>query len=137
VAPPAPAPPPKPAPAPPPAPAAPGPQPAVAGASPTAALEEADKRHKDARRFARLLVSEIKLYNENAVSEGRNRSDLYQRLKKDIDRSHDSYNQRIGEDVRAQFDYLYDELVRQLCEGDPTKLGPGAPEPNPRGLVVS
>jgi hypothetical protein len=117
-------------------PPAPGPQPA-AGVSPTAALEEADKRHKDARRFARLLVSEIKLYNENAVTEGRNKSDLYQRLKKDIDRSHDSYNQRIGEDIRAQFDYLYDELVRQLCEGDESRLGPGAPEPNPRGLVVS
>jgi hypothetical protein len=122
----------------PPAPApTPGPQPSAQAASPTAALEEADRRHKDARRFARLLVSEIKLYNENAVAEGRAKGDLYPRLKKDIDRSYDSYGQRIGEDVRAQFDYLYDELVRQLCEGDPSRLGPGAPEPNPRGLVVS
>ena len=31
----------------------------------------ADKQHEDAKRFARLLVSEIKLYNETKVQEGR------------------------------------------------------------------
>jgi hypothetical protein len=99
--------------------------------SPTAELEATDKRHKDARRLARLLVSEIKLYNENAVREGRNKSDLYVRLKKDIDRSTDVYTQRVPEEVRAQFDYLWDELVRQLAEGDGSKLGPDGPKPNP------
>jgi hypothetical protein len=100
-------------------------------ASPTAELEEADKRHKDARRLARLLVSEIKLYNENAVSVGRQNKDLYTRLKKDIDRSADVYAQRVPEEVRAQFDYLHDELVRQLADGDAERLGANAPPPNP------
>ena len=103
----------------------------TAGASPTADLEEADKRHKDARRLARLLVSEIKLYNEAAVTQGRANADLYTRLKKDIDRSVDVYHQRIPDEVRAQFDYLYDEMVRQLADGDASRLGPGAPTPNP------
>lgn len=109
----------------------PGPQPSAQATSPTAALEEADRRHKDARRFARLLVSEIKLYNEAAVNEGRAKGDIYMRLKKDIDRSVESYNQRIPEEVRQQFDYLYDELVRQLADGEPGRLGQGAPQPNP------
>src|SRR5438093_9199381 len=40
-----------------------------------------EERRDDARRFARLLASEIKLYNEREVSEGRSRGDLYERLK--------------------------------------------------------
>jgi hypothetical protein len=147
VPPPAPPPPPPPAPkpepkvevAPPPPPAAPvapppppAPGPTLApSASPTAELEETDKRHKDARRLARLLVSEIKLYNESAVSQGRQNKDLYTRLKKDIDRSTDVYQQRVPEEIRTQFDYLHDELVRQLAEGDAERLGPNAPSPNP------
>ena len=38
----------------------------------------------DARRLARLLISEIKLYNEKKVDEGRASSDLYERLKDDM-----------------------------------------------------
>jgi hypothetical protein len=99
--------------------------------SPTAELEESDKRHKDARRLARLLVSEIKLYNENAVTQGRANKDMYMRLKKDIDRSLDVYHQRVPDEIRAQFDYLYDELLRQLGDGDAANLGKDCPEPNP------
>jgi hypothetical protein len=43
--------------------------------------------HEEARRLARLLISEIKLYNEEQVLEGRRSRDLYHRLKEDIDRS--------------------------------------------------
>ena len=124
----APPPPPPPAPAPKPA---PGPVVSTTAASPTAELEEADKRHKDARRLARLLVSEIKLYNENAVTQGRQNKDLYTRLKKDIDRSMEVFQQRVPEEVRNQFDYLHDELVRQLADGDAERLGANAPAANP------
>ncbi len=37
--------------------------------------------HEDAKRFARLLISEIKLYNEAQVSAGRENKDLYERLR--------------------------------------------------------
>jgi hypothetical protein len=57
----------------------------------TAPLDEEEKLHNDARRFARLLVSEIKLYNEQKVADGRRNSDLYDRLKEDIDRSRQMY----------------------------------------------
>jgi hypothetical protein len=84
--------------------------------------EEA-KRHDEARRFARLLVSEIKLYNESKVDQGRKNHDLYERLKEDIDRSRQMYDERISEDVRKASNYFYDELVRILAEGNAESLG--------------
>jgi hypothetical protein len=81
------------------------------------------KKHDEARRFARLLVSEIKLYNESKVEQGRKNSDLYERLKEDIDRSRQMYDERIGEDVRKVSNYFYDELVRILADGRADALG--------------
>ena len=79
--------------------------------------------HNDARRFARLLVSEIKLYNEQKVREGRLEGDIYQRLREDIDRSRQMYDKRISPPVAARYDYFQQELVNTLAEGDPKKLG--------------
>jgi hypothetical protein len=84
---------------------------------------EDTKRHDEARRFARLLVSEIKLYNESKVEQGRKNRDLYERLKEDIDRSRQMYDERIGEDVRKVSNYFYDELVRILADGNAESLG--------------
>jgi len=91
--------------------------------------EDERRLHNDARRFARLLVSEIKLYNEQKVKEGRETQDLYERLREAIDRSRDMYNKRIQPPVAAKFDYFHYELVSSLAEGVEGKLGgnyPGA-----------
>ncbi|HEV7768066.1 MAG TPA: hypothetical protein VGQ76_23895, partial [Thermoanaerobaculia bacterium] len=87
------------------------------GGSPAGPPTEDSKRHDEARRFARLLVSEIKLYNESKVEQGRKNRDLYERLKDDIDRSRQMYDERISEDVRKGSNYFYDELVRILADG--------------------
>ena len=81
------------------------------------------KKHDEARRFARLLVSEIKLYNESKVDQGRKNNDLYERLKEDIDRSRQMYDERIADDVRKVSNYFYDELVRILADGRADALG--------------
>ncbi|HKP85747.1 MAG TPA: hypothetical protein VJZ26_06610 [Blastocatellia bacterium] len=101
-----------------------------AGSPRGAAFDEEEKLHNDARRFARLLVSEIKLYNEQKVSEGRRNNDLYDRLKEDIDRSRQMYEKRVTPSVAAKFDYFYDELVNTLAEGDASKLGSDHPGPS-------
>jgi hypothetical protein len=85
------------------------------------------RMHNDARRFARLLVSEIKLYNEQKVRDGRLEGDLYERLREDIDRSRQMYDKRVAPPVAARYDYFYHELVNTLAEGDPTKLGSDYP----------
>ena len=91
--------------------------------------EDERRLHNDARRFARLLVSEIKLYNEPKVREGRSNGDLYDRLREDIDRSRQMYDKRVAPPVAARHDYFHQELVNTLAEGDVAKLGlsyPGA-----------
>jgi hypothetical protein len=79
--------------------------------------------HEEARRLARLLVSEIKLYNEEQVEEGRKKKDLYERLKEDIDRSRQIYEERVDPRVIQTSDYFYQELVRILAAGDARALG--------------
>jgi len=89
--------------------------------------EEERRLHNDARRFARLLVSEIKLYNEKKVKEGRNQGDIYDRLRDDIERSREMYAKRVAPPVAARHDYFHQELVNTLAEGDSAKLGSGYP----------
>ena len=89
--------------------------------------EEERGTHTKARRFARLLVSEIKLYNEDKVKQGRESNDLYDRLKEAIDRSREMYDKRVEPPVSSKFDYFHYELVNDLAEGDPNRLGSGYP----------
>jgi len=83
--------------------------------------------HNDARRFARLLVSEIKLYNKDRVEQARAEGNIYERLREDIDRSRQVYDKRVAPPVAARYDYFHQELVNTLAEGDPSKLGAGYP----------
>ncbi len=93
-------------------------------AAPSGMSPEQQKAHEDAKRFARLVVSEIKLYNEAKVSEGRRQKDLYERLKEDIERGRQMYAERVPGAVRDATNYFYDELVRILAGGDAGALGP-------------
>jgi hypothetical protein len=77
---------------------------------------------ESARRYARLLVSEIKLYHESAVVAGRRERDLASRLGGEIARARVHYEQRISDAVRAKADYFHEELVRTLADGDGSLL---------------
>jgi hypothetical protein len=90
-----------------------------AGLSP----EDADV-HRKAQRFARLLVDEIKLYNQAKVAEGRRNKDLYDRLKDDIDKSRGTFQKRYGSTAAASGDYFDTELLRSLAEDDIAIMGP-------------
>jgi hypothetical protein len=89
--------------------------------------EEERRLHNDARRFARLLISEIKLYNEQKVAEGRYEHDLDDRLREYIDRSREMYDKRVKAEVASRYDYFHGELVNTLAEGDVSKLGSNYP----------
>jgi hypothetical protein len=90
----------------------------LAGLSP----EDADV-HRKAQRFARLLVDEIKLYNQAKVAEGRRNKDLYDRLKEDIDKSRGTFQKRYGNTAAASGDYFQHELLRSLAEDDISIMG--------------
>ena len=80
--------------------------------------------HRKAQRFARLLLDEIKLYNQVKVAEGRKNKDLYDRLKEDIDKSRGTYQKRYGNTAASKGDYLNQELLRSLAEDDISLMGP-------------
>jgi hypothetical protein len=86
-----------------------------------AAAADAEE-HVSAQRYARLLVSEIKLYHEQAVIEGRRDRDLATRLGGEIARARVMYEQRVPPHVREHTDHFHDELVRTLAAGDATLL---------------
>jgi hypothetical protein len=96
----------------------------AAAADPFAGMsaEDADT-HRKAQRFARLLVDEIKLYNQAKVAEGRRHKDLYDRLKDDIEKSRSTYQKRYGSTTAASGDYFQKEVVRSLAEDDLTVMG--------------
>jgi hypothetical protein len=111
---------------------APPPQPAAmaataASSAVTPAASDEDELHKKARRFAKLLVEEIKLYNQPRVEEGRQHKDLYDRLKVDIEKSRSTYDKRYAESAVASANYFTQELIRILADNDVSLMGAGFP----------
>ena len=75
-------------------------------------------RAGEARRYARLLVSDIRLYHEEEVILGRAASDLYRRLSAAIESARRVYHRRFEDG------HFFDrEIVRILAGGDSRRLG--------------
>ncbi len=98
--------------------------PDAAPEAPASSISPADQDvHKKAQRFARLLVDEVKLYNQAKVAEGRKNKDLYDRLKDAIEKSRATYQKRYGNTVAASGNYFQNEIVRSLAEDDLSIMG--------------
>jgi len=104
----------------------PPPPPPPAAEEPEIAAEDQEV-HKKAKRFAKLLVDEIKLYNQAKVTEGRQKRDLYDRLKEDIEKSRATYEKRYGQTAAASGDYFSREVLRILAENDASLMGANFP----------
>jgi hypothetical protein len=63
-------------------------------------------------------VSELLLYNEEAVILGRKNRDLSRRLAKEIERSRQAYAARVSKQLGGASRYFEEEMVRVLAEGD-------------------
>ena len=90
--------------------------------SATPSSRDDDDEGTAAQRYARLLVSEIKLYHEPEVAAGQRDRDLGTRLAGEIARARVMYEERVSAAVRERADYFHDELVRTLANGDATIL---------------
>jgi len=98
--------------------------PAPSETAPLAGISSEDQDvHRKAQRFARLLVDEIKLYNQAKVAEGCKNKDLYDRLKDTIDKSRITYQKRYGSTVAASSNYFHHEIIRSLAEDDLSIMG--------------
>jgi hypothetical protein len=99
----------------------------VQHAAPAQPQAPVDEVHVKARRFAKLLVEEIKLYNQNEVTAGRQSGDLYTRLREPIDKSRDAYEKRYGNTPAAGGNYFAHELVRILADNNIALMGANFP----------
>lgn len=97
--------------------------PAPGPASDPSSRNGEEETEESARRYARLLVSEIRLYHEPTVAAGRRERDLMARLGGEIARARVLYDQRVPAALRERTDYFHAELVRTLANGDATLLG--------------
>jgi predicted Zn finger-like uncharacterized protein len=65
-----------------------------------------------ARRFARIILSDIALYNQGAVEEGIKTDKFREVLANELKEGRDLYNTRVSEDVRRSMDYFDDETEK-------------------------
>jgi hypothetical protein len=92
-------------------------------AGPSALMQISDGVQAAAMRTARLLVADIRLFHEPAVSEGRQHRNLLSRLAPEIEKARQAYNEQVPPGVRSHTDYFHQELIRTLAGGDATLLG--------------
>jgi len=103
----------------------------AASAAPQASLDgvsaEEQELHRKAKRFAKLLVDEIKLYNQAKVAEGRQSREIYKLLREDIEKSRATYEKRYSGTPVASAAYFNEEVVRILADNDRALLGSDFP----------
>jgi hypothetical protein len=88
-----------------------------------AASSSIEEEEQSAKRYARLLISEIKLYNEAAVRTGREQRDLLKRLQPEVERARRLYEHRVPATLRGRAQHFDHELVQTLAGGDALLLG--------------
>lgn len=99
------------------------PSPAETGVAPAEVappvLSVRRSRQDEARTFARLVATDIRLYNEEAVMLGRRHRDLQQRLADQLDRGRHTFLRRFPDlgEARAE-EMLHDAYVQVLAGGD-------------------
>jgi hypothetical protein len=91
-------------------------------------LEE-QRVHLRAQRFARVQVSEMRLFKPDAVQSGRADHELYRALRSEIDGARATFRANYFPACPSMLDYLHLELVRTLANDNPELLGGDYPGP--------
>jgi hypothetical protein len=87
-----------------------------------AGTADVDPRREEARRYARLIATDIRLYNEEAVVVGRRERDLARRLGEQFQRGRDAFSHRFPDLGPDGMKLLDDAYVQVLAGGDPTLI---------------
>ncbi len=82
------------------------------------------KVRANAERSARVLVGDVELYFPAKVIQGKAQKKLYALLRDELERSRASFVERYGVEVEERYQIFHQTVIQQLCEGDPTLLGP-------------
>ena len=73
------------------------------------------KLHEKAKRFARIVISDIALYNEELVVEGIENNTFYDILKTEIEEGRELYAQRIPLHIIEKTNY-YNEAIENFIK---------------------
>lgn len=88
----------------------------VAPAAPVPAPTELPPEQVKARRLARIIVSDIVLYNQGKVEQGVREGTFYQLLADDIREGENLYRQRVSETVRDTTSFLKDAFEEVIAK---------------------
>ena len=72
------------------------------------------EEHEKAKRLARIIVSDIALYNEHLLNEGVDIDDYHELFKEDLEEGNKYFRERVPKDIWEKRDYimeLFDELI--------------------------
>jgi len=70
-------------------------------------------KHEAAKRLARLILSDIALYNQKAVEDGIRNNKFHQLLKSELEEGRKLYRSRVSSDVTATADY-YEQAIEDF-----------------------
>jgi hypothetical protein len=98
-------------------------EPAVQDERPAAAPEAVPDRVVDegliqeAKRIARLIISEIKLYNQEKIAKARSKREVLELLRNDLIKGKQHYNTRIASKLPMGPDYFMESVKDILLTG--------------------
>lgn len=99
------------------APAPVAPPPEVQAPPPAPPPEVSDAVVNEAKRIARLVISEIKLYNQDKIARAKTRREVLDLLKNDLIKGKQHYNSRVGSKLPAGPDYFMETVKEILLAG--------------------
>ncbi len=71
---------------------------------------------EEAQRLARIIASDILLYNKEAIAKGLENDDLFDRLESEILEAQKLYSERVEESLRTKYNFLERALVDVLIK---------------------
>jgi hypothetical protein len=83
---------------------------------PTESVQEGSKEDESAKRLARIIVSDIVLYNKKKVDEGIRTNTFFDILKEEIEEGRKHYLSRVSSDLHKTRDYYneaFDEFIKR------------------------
>jgi DNA-binding response OmpR family regulator len=78
--------------------------------------------HEKAKRFARIIISDISLYNQKAVEDGIKKNNFHEILKAEIEEGRKLYEERVSQDIISVANY-YDEMIEEFIKNKRRSLG--------------
>jgi len=72
--------------------------------------------HREAKKLAKIIVSDISLYNKDKIEKGLTEGTFYELLRNEIEKGRTFYNSRVSPDVLTKTNY-FDEALEDFIRG--------------------